>query len=202
MSTRYTVAKLKKVRYHQKIMREFYDTYHEGFLVAVGSPLTKSTGGTYAILEKHELEGIYYFVIQGKNQRVYLAKVIYNGRATLKIIAKSSDEYKINAKVFNGWISLAKTKRQDEIIAFFIQYKRRYKPVSVRSSIDERGVTVYKYIAKYIYSDSYYFIVKTEQNKYFVAKIVWFGSPRLVKVSEKEFAKMRNIFEAWLKDAK
>lgn len=202
MSTRYTVAKLKKVRYHQKIMREFYDTYHEGFLVAVGSPLTKSTGGTYAILEKHELEGIYYFVIQGKNQRVYLAKVIYNGRATLKIIAKSSDEYKINNKIFNAWISSSKSKRQDEIISFFIQYKTKYKPVSVRDSIDDKGVTVYKYIAKHIDCGNYYFVVKAEQNKYFVAKIAWFGFPRLVKVSEKEFAKMRNIFEAWLKDAK
>lgn len=186
---------------NQQKIENFYNAYKEGVQITLDSYRHKPKMSTHAILSKHELDGKYYFVIQDKHEKVYLAKVICNYWATLKKISKKSEEYLTNKDTFDCWINNAKKKREELIFSFFERYQKKYMLIAVRKTADESGAMLYKYISKHTHKGKHYFVMKSEDG-YFVAKVVWFGFAMLVKLKETEFEKNSSIFESWLQEAK
>ncbi len=198
---RYRLALARARQKNQKKIETFYNAYKESFLITLDSYRHKPKMGTHAILAKHELDGKYYFIIQDKHEKVYLAEVVHKSWVTLKKISQKSKEYELNKDIFDTWISHAKEGRKTEILNFFEKYEKKYMLIAVRKASDESGASLYKYISKHTHNGKYYFVMKSEDG-YFVTKVSWFGFAMLVKLTENEFKKNRSVFESWLQEAK
>ena len=198
---RFKRAKERAKQQNKRKIENFYNAYKEGVQITLDSYRHKPKMRTHAILAKHELDGKYYFILQDKHEKVYLAKVICNYWATLKKISQKSEEYLENKDTFDSWIIHAKESRTTELFNFFEKYEKKYMLIAVRKTVNESGAALYKYISKHTYKGKHYFVMKDVYG-YFVTKVAWFGFAMLVKLTQKELEKNKSVFESWIQEAK
>ena len=160
---------------------------------------------TYAILNKYELPfEAYYFVVQDKNYKVYLVRIAAKNKDVILIkIPRTSAEYEKNSEVFEGIVKGAKEYRKCKLEEFFNTEYKKHEVIAIRHfSHNEDGVEFGKFVSKCKYKGDYYFVMKNNVGEFVITKVIWFRFPKLIFVTEKEYAKETEMFEKWIVEAK
>ena len=159
---------------------------------------------TCSIITKLKLSDTdYYFVVVDENNNVFLSKMYYeNFEVVLKKISKISSEYKQNYDTFESALSEAKEFRKKAMGELFDRnYENNERIVIRKFSHSEKERESGKFVSKHKYRGNYYFIMKNRNDEYVVAKVIWFGFAKLIKLTEKEYEKNSKVFETWISEA-
>lgn len=164
------------------------------------------------VLQYHELDGEYYYVLGNAYGGIFLGKVVYDGCAGVIKLAKTSKKYQKNKTVFDGWIREVKNRRARDIRDFYDAHGQAYHRNGVEfvdhgeyvALVDENGKKdLVKFVDKKEAFGKYFFILERSKNNFVVTKLVWSdGYIRSALLTENEFEEHKEEFETWILEAK
>lgn len=185
----------------QKKIREHFNAYKEGHEIYAsieGKKLKR-----YAIVGKKEYEEDFFIVVQNREGRVLLTKLVYSAGVKFIKITRTSNYFAENKEIFDSLIKQVKTKMREEIERYYENTNKKYSPIAVwENKRKSSGYKMLKYITKNKIKNKYYFILRTEDSQYIVARVYWYCYPYIARLSEKELEKNKSVFEAWIHEAK
>ncbi len=193
-------------------VKAYFNAYGIGSKVYLMTECSARNPEWAYVLQYHEYEGEYYYVLGNAQGGIFLGKVVYDGCAGVIKLTKTSKKYQKNKTVFDGWIREVKNKRARDIRDFYESHLQTYhvkktsfvNPNEYVALVDEKGKKdLLRLILKKEFDGKYYFVLERSKNDFVVTKLVWAdGYIRAALLSEKELAEHKDEFNIWLYEAK
>ena len=174
--------KLKKIKkqYKQYTFGDvIYDAMHEKYL----------------ILLKKEWNKQFYIIVQNQYGKMFLHRFVCDTNVSIEHVAKNGREYILNSKLFDSWFKEAEEK-------IHVNSEYYYSSLKPGFGTDEFKNKKYRLAIKKEHANKYYLVLKSEDNQYVVAKLIWFGDFRAVVLSQEELNQNRRLFTSWINEAK
>lgn len=182
-------TKRKAEKQRLKRIKEYYESY------SFGDTIYNSKLEKYLVVLKKELDSQFYLVIQDRYGRMLLQKFVYNGSVSMINISSTGRQYNQNRNFFDSWLREAENKINMCI-------REYYDGIKLGTPSDKGLDEEYILVMKKEYDGKYYFVIKSENGIYKVAKLVWFNHILIVVLSSVEFNKNRRLFSSWIDEAK
>lgn len=182
----------KRKRSAERQRKKRVEAYFKGF------DSVRINKKNYAVLDRRQINGEYYFLLQGVTRNPFIAKLVYSSSIKAIRICSTSNCYKQNKEVFTEWIKQTRIKQKTEIQDYYERVKTG-QVVVVRDKVNVDWESEFcKLVSKKKYKGKHYFIIVDKTGIYSIVKIVYYDFPKAIKVSAQELEKNKEFFEPWL----
>ena len=180
-------TKRKAAAQRLKRIKSYYRAYDRGDSI-YDRKLAK-----HVILGKYQLDDEFYLIIQNMHGELLLQKLVYNGSVDVVNVSTTGRQYAKNKAIFDSWF-----EQVEEYI--YKQIHFYYRRVTYGTRFKEKN---YVLAIKKEYNGEFYFILRDQYRRYFVAKLSWswYTDVRVNIISTKEYNENKTVFNSWINEA-